>query len=100
MSDENTANEIQKILNNEEAFNEVVSQVFNVVDTDGSGQIDSQELYTAVSNVFEEMGQKAPTKDQTDCLLKDLDTDKSGKLSKSEFSVLVRKLLESFLTNE
>ncbi len=90
--------EIEAILNNPEAFQNIVDEIFVVFDTDKSGQIDSQEFYNAITQLLEGL-KDAPviTREQTDAILQKLDSDHSGKISKQEFSVLVRGILESFL---
>ncbi len=84
------------ILNNPEAFNQVVDNLFKFFDANNSGNIDSDELYLAACKIFEQLNHKIPSKQQTDEFLKKMDADKSGQLDKEEFSNLVRLLLTSF----
>jgi len=99
-----TNDQINEILNNKDQFNEVLKTVFDEVDTDHSGFIDQNEFFNAIKNVFSEINASKndvkinePTIEQTNVLLKDLDKNQDGKLSMDEFSILVRKLLESLL---
>ncbi len=85
---------VDEILDDQESFNELVNNMFNTIDTDRSGQINSNEFYNALVDLFEEMGLKRPSKDHTDKLLKEIDTDCSGKINKEEFAKFVKVLME------
>ena len=83
------------VLNNPDSFNQVVDELFKFCDSNNSGNIDSDELYLAACNIFEQINHKIPTKEQTDELLKKVDADKSGKLDRDEFANLIRFFLSS-----
>jgi Ca2+-binding EF-hand superfamily protein len=89
--------DIQEILNNPEKFNEVAKSVFDGVDTDGSGQIDAQELENAMNQIASDIGTDPPSKENVAEVLKHLDTDGSGKISFIEFKALVKLILEAMI---
>ena len=88
-------NPIVNLLNNQERFEQVTKAVFDSVDTDGSGQVDRNELKNAMVNIANESKVALPTEEEITKLITALDTDGNGTLSVSEFSVLLRKVLQA-----
>jgi Ca2+-binding EF-hand superfamily protein len=86
---------MQDILNDETKFNQVAQMAFDAVDVDKSGQIDSTELHTALTEMAKDLGFDAPSADEVKAVLGELDSDNSGKLSFDEFKTFIRKVLES-----
>jgi Ca2+-binding EF-hand superfamily protein len=91
------SDEIRAVLNNDVKLSEVAVAVFQVVDTDNSGQIDKEELGKAINQFAEEFGLSPIDDDSINKVFTSLDTDQSGKLSIDEFKVFVRKTLELLL---
>ena len=91
------ADEIRAVLADPEKLNAVCKAVFDSVDTDGSGAINSSELKNALTSLASECGIEAPTQEQCDSAYKALDTNSDGKVSLSEFSVLVTSILQSLV---
>ena len=69
-----------------------VKQCFDVVDKDRSGFIDSAEVESLLMQYFQAKGRKPdPAKVKSECaaFVKDLDTNKDGKVSLKEFTDFV-----------
>ena len=49
-----TKHEIEAILKDEQQLNELVRCAFNAIDTDGSGDLDIEELHTMLTPIAEE----------------------------------------------
>lgn len=85
--------DIKAQINDSKLFETIVAAAFNEADKDKSGFVERNEL----KQVFDEISTqfKAPkaTDAEIDKQLKRLDTNKDGKISKTEFSVLVKEIL-------
>lgn len=88
------ADEIDKILNDEVAFQETVDYVFGQADTDGNGTIDASEFNKHIKEVYENIGLAIPDDDTIVKFMDELDTNKDGKLDKDEFKSYVKHMLE------
>jgi len=95
MSDEVT--QLKAILADETQFADVCSGAFEAVDTDKSGSINVSELKVCLNEINTAFGCANITEDQATEALKKLDKNNDGVLSKEEFSVLVRQLLEGII---
>ena len=71
---------------------QVAKEIFNAYDTDKSGYIERSELAEVLKGLHFGLGIPAPTNEDIDKELKRLDTNKDGKVSKTEFRVLVKDL--------
>ena len=91
---------IQDILNDEKKFNAVAKAAFDSVDTDGSGEIDRDELQKVMNNIADDMGTEPPSDEDIKEVFTHLDTDKSGKIDFKEFCVLIRDVLNSMLDHD
>ena len=89
--------DIRAILNDLARLNEVTKEVFDQTDTDASGFVDKAELKAALISVSTECGLPPPSDEKIAASFTALDIDNSGTLDVAEFSVLIRKLLESLL---
>lgn len=87
------AEEIEKILNDDEQLKAVAKQAFDAVDTDGSGSISASELHAALNGFAAETGVQGPNEEQTLQVLKAVDKDESGALSLDEFCELIKAVL-------
>ena len=86
--------EIEAILRDEQKLNEVVLAAFNAVDTDGSGFIDEPELKIVMTGVARDIGMPEPSDSDVREVLRELDSNKDGRISVDEFKVLIRQVLE------
>ena len=87
--------QLVEILSDEIKFTRAAKAAFQTVDTDGSGEIDLNELKAAMDSMAAEMGFPAPKKEDVLDLMKDLDTDRSGKIDFNEFKSFFRDILKS-----
>ena len=92
-----SAEEIQAILKDESKLNEIAKAAFESVDSDGSGFIEEQELKIVMSSVARDIGMPEPSDSDVVEVLRELDTNRDGKVSQDEFKVLIRQVLELML---
>ena len=90
--------EIETILNDESKLNEIVKAAFESVDTDGSGYIEEAELKVVMTSVARDISMTEPTEQDVAEVLRELDSNRDGKVSQEEFKVLIRQVLELMLT--
>mgnify|MGYP000211461480 FL=1 len=89
-----TREEINEILNSQEKVQEIAKAAFDAVDADGSGFIDEPELKQVMTSVASDIGMDTPTDSDVADVLRELDTNRDGKISLEEFKVLIRQVLE------
>ena len=85
---------VKDVLKDEQKLKEVAKLAFDGVDSDGSGFVDEGELTNLMVSMAGELGIPAPTQKEVKDAFKAMDTDKNGKVSLDEFTVLVRQILE------
>merc|ERR1712096_318796 len=85
--------DVQAILNDEAKLKEVVKKAFEGVDEDGSGFIEEKELKIVMTQVATDLGIPEPSDDEVKDVLKELDTNKDGKISEEEFAVLIKQVM-------
>ena len=86
---------LNELLNDEASFNQISKMTFDVVDNDKNGGIDISELSKCMESIAQEANIVKPTNEEIEEIMKNYDSDKSGKLEFEEFKVLVRKILEN-----
>ena len=64
------------------------------MDTDKNGFLDRNELEEVMGSVAVDMGIEKPSPSDIDEILKELDQNSDGKISLSEFQVLIKQILE------
>ena len=89
-----TPAEIQAILRDDRKLHEVAKAAFDAVDIDHSGFIDEPELKTVMSSVAQDIGMDQPSDSDVRDVLRELDTNRDGRISLEEFKVLIRQVLE------
>mmetsp|Transcript_24443 Transcript_24443/g.28110 ORF Transcript_24443/g.28110 Transcript_24443/m.28110 type:complete len:98 (-) Transcript_24443:41-334(-) len=88
------ADEIDKILNDEKLLEETVNYVFKEADVDGNETIDAKEFHKHMVEVYENIGLKVPSDADIESYMTELDTNKDGKLDRSEFKAHVINMLK------
>ena len=91
MNSDEKINLKNKILS-DEYFLPLVEKTFNTADLDGSGFIERNELEVIIKSIHLSLNIPPPTQEDIDKEFRRLDTNYDGKISKEEFSVLVRDL--------
>ena len=89
-----TPAEIQAILRDDRKLHETAKAAFDAVDSDRSGFIDEPELKSVMCSVANDIGMDQPSDSDVRDVLRDLDTNRDGKISLDEFKVLIRQVLE------
>jgi Ca2+-binding EF-hand superfamily protein len=85
---------VQEVLRNNALFTVVADKTFDAVDTDGSGKISEDELYTILCTIAVDLDYEKPTREELNHILKKHDKDKSGVIERNEFYPLFRDILE------
>uniref|UniRef100_A0A7S1AFG8 EF-hand domain-containing protein n=1 Tax=Noctiluca scintillans TaxID=2966 RepID=A0A7S1AFG8_NOCSC len=79
---------VEKFVLDDAKIRKATDMVFDSIDTDHNGQMDSQELRTGLNKALVHMGITAPVT-VVNRVLKMVDKDKSGGLNKDEFAVVL-----------
>ncbi len=91
---------IKDILNEKEIFLKISKAAFDYVDTDGSGEIDSDELGKVMIKISNQMGTIPPSKKDIKEMFDNIDTDHSGEIDFEEFQNLIKNILTSMMLDE
>ena len=90
---EQTYEALKVILEDEETFNHVCSEVFKTIDVDSSGSLEKAEIKNFINNICMEMGMKNNPDDKTiQEVFAELDEDNSDDISIDELKAFLRKL--------
>ena len=88
------------ILQKKEKFLKIAKAAFDNVDTDRSGEIDSDELGKIMSQISKQMGTMPPSREDIKEIFDNIDTDHSGEIDFDEFQVLIKNVLTSMMLDE
>ena len=91
------AEELEALINNQEALTEISKAAFNKFDADKSGEIDANELEAIMKDMSKDLKIDPPSKDEVKQFLDMLDTDKSGKIDLKEFTQFIKLILQAAL---
>ena len=89
--------EVYEFLKNESKFNDLCDDAFCEVDTDGSGELDRDELIRCLNWLSSSIGIENPTEEDIDDIYDGLNIDSDGIITKANFKVLVRELLTAVI---
>jgi Ca2+-binding EF-hand superfamily protein len=90
---EQTYEALKVILEDEDTFNHVCTEVFKTIDADGSGSLERSEIRNFINNICMEMGMKNNPDDKTiQEVFAELDEDGSDDISTDELKKFLRKL--------
>ena len=81
-------------------FLPMVDYYFISADTDKSGFIEKNEINKFLTKFAEEKSLDPPSNKEIEETLKKFDTNKDGKLSKSEFLFLIKKCIQEILLDK
>jgi Ca2+-binding EF-hand superfamily protein len=87
------AEEIEKLMNNEEAIKVIGQKAFEKFDKDKSGELDVNELEAIMKESSAALKIPAPSKADVEKALKMIDKDKSGKIDLNEFCKFIKFML-------
>ena len=85
----------QDLLDNQEDFESKIKELFDVIDTNKSSDIDKKELRVYIKNIYEKSGKKV-TNEIIDKFIKNYDKDKSGTLDLEEFKEFATQVLKAY----
>ena len=71
----------------------ITKAAFETVDTDKSGYLEREELEVVMANVARDIGVDKPTKEEVDEMIIELDDNSDGRISLTEFQVLIEQVL-------
>ena len=78
----------------------VTDLAFDTIDDDGSGGLDQCEIAGIMETVANSMGVLPPSEEDLGCILRELDDDFDGSVSKEEFCSLVMLVIGKMLETE
>ena len=93
-------NTIKYILTQKEKIKIVSDLAFDAVDLDENGSLDKFELSQIMKEVAHDMRVKAPTENDIEDILDELDEDNDHNVDKEEFVKLIVMVFEKMLDNE
>lgn len=84
---------LESIINSQEKFNDFLTTIFELIDTDRSGQIDKRETNRFLSEVSKALDMEEPDESEIEEFFKMFDKDKSGYISKEELAEPLKGLI-------
>ena len=78
----------------------ITDMAFNSIDLDGSDSLDVTEIKDMMDKIADEIGISPPTLDDLEAIIKEIDDDFDGQISKDEFFKLVMLIIEKLVETE
>jgi calmodulin len=75
-------------------FRQIMEKNFKIVDSDGSGFLDKVELEEVLIRITNDMGLETPSHEDVEEVLRLVDENGDGKLSKEEYNLLADEVTE------
>lgn len=90
---EQTFEALKVILNDEETFHHVCTEVFKTIDINNDGNLEKKEIRNFIDNICQEMGMESNPDDTTIAeVFNELDEDGSNDISIDEMKMFLRKI--------
>ena len=86
---------VQELLLDNKKLFLITKQLFQAVDTDGSGLISEDELWAIMCSLADDFGYKRPTLNETLEIMNIVDMNKSGVIEFEEFRKLIKKIFKA-----
>jgi Ca2+-binding EF-hand superfamily protein len=84
---------LKVILNDEETFHHVCTEVFRTIDINNDGNLEKKEIRNFIDNICQEMGMESNPDDTTIAeVFNELDEDGSNDISIDEMKMFLRKI--------
>ena len=91
---------LKSILNDEKKYNEYSDKVFNKADKDKNGYIDKKELAILMQDLINKLRKETKIpENKVELVIKTIDKDGDGKISKEEFRKISRTKSSSIITS-
>ena len=78
----------------------ITDMALDSIDDDHSDSLDVSEIQEIMNQVAAELGISAPTLEDLEAIIKEIDDDFDGQVSKDEFFKLVKLIIEKLLESE
>ena len=91
------AEQLQKVLEDEEKLNEIAKVAFDNVNTDHSGAINKSQLQTMMNQISNDLGFELPPENEVNDVFEYLDSKKQGSLSFDDFKVLIQDVIKNMI---
>lgn len=91
--------DIESILFNASQLDKLVHVAMGTVDTDGSGEVDKQELSIIMRQVALDVGDDEPSPQDVNDVFAEFDKDKDGKINFDEFKEIIIRVLKNILSS-
>ena len=93
---EQTYEALTVILNDDETFHHVCTEVFKTIDVNNDGSLEKNEIRNFIDNICQEMGMQSLPDDNTIAeVFHELDSDGSNEVSIKEMKAFLRKIFVS-----
>ena len=90
---EQTFEALKVILNDDETFHHVCTEVFKTIDVNNDGSLEKKEIRNFIDNICQEMGMKNNPDDKTIAeVFSELDEDGSNDIDIEEMKIFLRKI--------
>ena len=90
---EQTFEALKVILNDEETFHHVCTEVFKTIDINNDGSLEKKEIRNFIDNICQEMGMESNPDDVTIAeVFNELDEDGSNDISIEEMKLFLKKI--------
>lgn len=95
-----SAESIQSLIDDENIFGAMINDLMTQVDKNNSNDLDFHEVKYLLEEFSLILGFNKPTEIEIEDVFKGHDFDMNGKISKDEFSVLIKRLIEQIIYHD